>query len=392
MGLTEQGFYRPPYDEIVANMEQRAKEMLGEDIDTSETSVLGKFIRIISYDISETYETLEHTYYARFPNTASGISLDRLAVFAGITRNPPTASRHNITVTGTADTTVGMGGLIVSTQDGITFYNENDFTIGSDGTVNVIVAATEYGTSGNVDNIDVIVNPVIGVTSITYLGLEELGEDSESDLDLRRRFSVAVSGAGSCTIDSIRGSVTRITGVESVNIVENNSSNTDEDGRPAHSFELYVYGGDGLEQEIAETIFEKKPLGIKAITTADTEHAVTKSIIDDSGHSHSISFSKVAEVLVDITVTIKTNVSYTSDGAVAIKNNLVEFVNNLGVGASVVSSAMYSAIFSVPGVTEVVSVTQARTGEEQSTETINFAQSEVPITTATNITVIETTT
>lgn len=392
MGLTEQGFYRPPYDEIVANMEQRAKEMLGEDIDTSETSVLGKFIRIISYDISETYETLEHTYYARFPNTASGISLDRLAVFAGITRNPPTASRHNITVTGTADTTVGMGGLIVSTQDGITFYNENDFTIGSDGTVNVIVAATEYGTSGNVDNIDVIVNPVTGVTNITYLGLEELGEDSESDLDLRRRFSVAVSGAGSCTIDSIRGSVTRITGVESVNIVENNSSNTDEDGRPAHSFELYVYGGDGLEQEIAETIFEKKPLGIKAITTADTEHAVTKSIIDDSGHSHSISFSKVAEVLVDITVTIKTNVSYTSDGAVAIKNNLVEFVNNLGVGASVVTSAMYSAIFSVPGVTEVVSVTQARTGEEQSTETINFAQSEVPITTATNITVIETTT
>lgn len=392
MGLTEQGFYRPPYDEIVANMEQRAKEMLGEDIDTSETSVLGKFIRIISYDISETYETLEHTYYARFPNTASGISLDRLAVFAGITRNPPTASRHNITVTGTADTTVGMGGLIVSTQDGITFYNENDFTIGSDGTVNVIVAATEYGTSGNVDNIDVIVNPVTGVTSITYLGLEELGEDSESDLDLRKRFSVAVSGAGSCTIDSIRGSVARIPEVESVNIVENNSSETDEDGRPAHSFELYVYGGDGLEQEIAKAIFKKKPIGIRAVTTADEEYAVTKSVIDDAGYSHSISFSKVAEILVDITVTIKTNVSYTSDGAVAIKNNLVKFVNNLGVGASVVTSAMYSAIFDVSGVTEVVSVTQARTGEEQSTDTIYFSQNEVPITTATNITVIETTT
>lgn len=389
MGLTEQGFYRPPYDEIVANMEQRAKEMLGEDIDTSETSVLGKFIRIISYDISDTYQTLEHTYYARFPNTASGISLDRLSVFAGITRNPPTASRHIITITGTADTTVGMGGLIVGTQDGITFYNENDFTIGSDGTVNVIVAATEYGTGGNVDNIDVIVNPVTGVTDISYLGLEELGEDSESDFDLRKRFAVAVSGAGSCTVDSIRGSVARIPEVESVNIVENSSSSTDEDGRPAHSFELYVYGGDGLEQDIAEAIFEKKPVGIKAVTTADTDHAVTKSVIDNGGHSHSISFSKVAEILVDITVTIKTNVSYTSDGAIAIKNKLVEYISNLGVGSSVVSSAMYSTIFSVAGVTEVVSVTQARTGGVQSIETLTFEQSEVPITTATNITVIE---
>lgn len=391
MGLTEQGFYRPSYDEIVADMEQRAKEMLGENIDTSETSVLGKFIRIISYDISETYQTLEHTYYARFPNTANGVSLDRLAVFAGITRNPPTASRHKITVIGTPDTIVGMGGLIVGTEDGITFYNENDFTIGEDGTVNIIIAATEYGTSGNVDNIDTIVSPVTGITSFTYLGLEELGSDAESDFDLRKRFALAVSGAGSCTVDSIRGSVARISGVESVNIVENANSYSDTAGRPPHSFELYVYGGDGLEQEIAEAIFEKKPVGIKAVTTTDTEYTVTKSVIDNGGYSHSISFSKVAEKLIDITITIKTNSSYTSDGTIAIKNKLVEYVNNLGVGASVVSSAMYSAIFSVSGVSEIISVTQARTGETQSTETISFEQSEVPITTATNITIIETT-
>ena len=391
LGLTDLGFIRPSYEDIVSDMEQKAKESFGEDIDTSELSVLGKFIRIIAYDLSVEYENLEQVYYARFPNTAIGVSLDRLCVFAGITRNPATAARHKIKVSGTSDTTVGMGGLLVSTEDNITFYNENDFTIGSDGTANVIVAATETGAKGNVDSISKIVNPVTGILGISYIGLEEMGEDQESDVDLRKRFSVAVSGAGSCTVDSIRGSVYRISSVESVNIVENNTSSTDSSGRPAHSFELYVYGGDGQEQEIAETIFQKKPIGIKAVTTADTQHAVNKTVTDEGGFTHSISFSKVTEVTIDIQVTIKTDSSYTSEGATSIKNNLVKYIDNLGVGKPVISSAMYSTIFKVPGVKEIVSVLQAKSGQTKSTSTINLAQSEVAVTSAENITVIEST-
>lgn len=386
MPLTEQGFLRYSYDEIVERLSQRSKEQLGEDIDVSELSVYGKFIRIIAKDISETYEALENTYYARFPNTANGISLDRLCTFAGITREPATYSRHNIIVTGTADTEVLMGGLIVGTDDNITFYNENDFTIGSNGKANVIVAATEAGTTGNVDSITKIVNPVTGISGITYVGLEEVGKDTESDYEIRKRFSTAVSGAGSCNIDAIRGYIARKSGVESVVIVENDTSQTDSSGRIPHSFEVYVYG-DVDEQEIAEAIFLKKPLGIKAVTTADTSHAVTKTVTDSGGYSHSISFSKVAEVTITINVTIKTDVTYTTEGAAAIKNNLVKYVDGIGVGGSVVTSAMYGHVFDVTGVTEVVSITQAKSGGAASTATINCSQSEVPITTATNITV-----
>ncbi len=387
MSLTELGFYRPSFEEIVEQMCQRAQSQLGEDIDTTEQSILGKFIRIIGYDLSNCYDDLEKTYYSAFPNTATGVSLDRLAPFAGILRNGATVARHNITVTGKADTTVGMGGLIVSNQDGVTFYNENDFTIGENGTVNIIVAAEEYGAKGNVDNIDVIVNPVAGITGITYIGLEEIGEDPESDYSLRQRFAIAVSGAGTCNEDSIRGYLARISDIESVVVVTNETSETDADGRPPHSFEVYIYGGEGKEEEIADSIFEKKPLGIKAVTTADEEHAVTRQVIDKGGYLHEISFSRVTEVLIDINVTIKTNLSYTADGAAAIKNNLVEYVSKIGVGGSSVTSAMYGSVFEVIGVTEVVSITQAKTGEEPSADTIECAINEVPKTTATNITV-----
>ena len=387
MGLSELGFKRITYDEFVERLSQRSKEQLGEDIDVSETSVYGKFIRIIAYDLAAEYETLENVYYARFPNTASGVSLDRLCVFAGITRNPATYARHNIKVTGTADTTVLMGGLIVGNEDNITFYNENDFTIGSDGTANIIVAAVDSGTGGNVDNIDTIVNPVTGIASIEYVGLEEAGEDIESDYDLRKRFSVAVSGAGACNEDAIRGYIARISGIESVVIVTNDTNEADSDGRPAHSFEVYIYGGEGQEQEVADAIFLKKPLGVKAITTETGSNAITKTVTDQGGFSHSISFSRVTEVTIDINVSIKTNSSYMTSGAAAIKNNLVEYVSGIGVGGSVVTSAMYSHVFEVTGVTEVVSITQAKSGQTASTATINCDMNEVPITTATNITV-----
>lgn len=86
--LTEQGYHRPTYDEILESKEQLARTLFGEDIETSEQTPLGKFIRIGAYDLSKAYEDIENVYYARFPNTASGISLDRLCVFVGISRNP----------------------------------------------------------------------------------------------------------------------------------------------------------------------------------------------------------------------------------------------------------------------------------------------------------------
>ena len=46
MVLTEKGFQRPTYDDLLAAQVARAKKLFGEDIDTSGQSILGKFIRI----------------------------------------------------------------------------------------------------------------------------------------------------------------------------------------------------------------------------------------------------------------------------------------------------------------------------------------------------------
>ncbi len=97
--ITGLGLERPTYDDILQSQIQRCKKLFGEDIDTSELSVLGKYIRIAAYDISQAYEDLEATYYARYPNTASGINLDRLCPYAGITRNPAIAATRKVEIT-----------------------------------------------------------------------------------------------------------------------------------------------------------------------------------------------------------------------------------------------------------------------------------------------------
>ena len=174
MALTENGYYRPTYNEILDTKIQVAKDLFGEDIDTSEQTALGKFIRIGAYDLSKAYEDIEYIYYSRFPNSASGVSLDRLCVFAGITRNPATLAEHIITVLGNADTQVNEI-IVCGEDDTITFHNIEPFTIPEGGNIDIVVQCDTEGTAGNVTEINEIVNPIAGVTSVKYSGTVKFG-------------------------------------------------------------------------------------------------------------------------------------------------------------------------------------------------------------------------
>ena len=60
-----------------------------------------------------------------FPNTASGVSLDRLCTFVGISRNPATSAIYNVKINGTDGYIVPVG-FLVGTASGINFYNTAD--------------------------------------------------------------------------------------------------------------------------------------------------------------------------------------------------------------------------------------------------------------------------
>lgn len=59
MPMTDQGFQRQTYAELLEQQINRAKQLFGADMDTSETSVLGKYIRLNTADYAELQESLE---------------------------------------------------------------------------------------------------------------------------------------------------------------------------------------------------------------------------------------------------------------------------------------------------------------------------------------------
>lgn len=348
MGLTMNGYVRRSYDDILSDKIQRAKELFGEDIDTSDLTPLGKFIRINAYDQALAEEEIEAVYYARFPDTASGQNLDRLLVFGGIARNPAEPARYTISVQGTAGHAIEAG-FLVGTDTGLTFYAVEGATIGSSGACTLTVECTIAGLIGNVNAgaINRIVNPDANITSVEGTARLVSGADEESDVSLRKRLKAAIAGAGSCNTNAIRSALLRVPTVTFADVVENDQDTTDSDGRPPHSFECYVVGGEDYTQEIAEKIFEKRPVGIQAVGD------ISKTIIDASGKTRSVSYSRPEAVNVLVHVKVETTTSFPTDGAEKIKANISGYISGLGIGKSLAYTSLYCCIYGVPGVADV---------------------------------------
>lgn len=380
MAVNEKGYIRPTYDELLAARFQLARELFGDDIDISNSSPLSKFIRLSVKDLADAYEAQEIIYYARFPHTATGQSLDRLMPFAGITRNPATRAEHSIKFTGTANHSIEVG-FLVGTTGKEEFYLANPLVLDEAGTGIGIVQCTELGTSGNVQlgAITEIINPDSNVLTIEHMNVELLAEDEETDAELLKRFEIAIEGSGSGTAAAIRGAVMRVAGVNSCVVVENTSDQINEKGIPAHSFETFVFAPSTEDQDIADAIFSKKPLGVKA------HGSVNVTVVDVSGGSNNVAFSRVTEKVVRIKITIATDASLEIDAEEKIKTALLQYVNRLSAGEDVIYTRLYKDIFAIAGVKDVTSLTLSTDGITYSIGNITVEQREVATLSAENI-------
>ena len=349
--LDDLGFHRPTYAELLAEQETRARQLFGDDIETGEATALGKYIRLNVYDYARLYELAEKIYYARFPNFATGVQLDRLTPFANISRNPATVARHIVEFYGIAGKTVEQGSL-VATGDGVTFYTLEDATMQDEGlglgTARVTVECTEFGTVGNVavGEIDRMGNPNGYVREVRHIALKLLAKDAETDKALRERFHDVVKGTGSGTWEALYGALGRITNVDGVVIVENDTAET-VGTMPPHSFQCYIVAPNTLDQQIGQTIFDKKPIGIKPLGEVEV------TVLDSAGSAHVMRFSRAIEKQISLQATIKKTTSYPEDGTEQIKTNIANLINGLSNGDDVILSRLYSAIHAVEGVAEV---------------------------------------
>ncbi len=165
-----------------------------------------------------------------------------------------------------------------------------------------------------------------------------------------------------------------VEGVRAAVVIENNEDETDADGRPPHSFETVILGGQ--DTDIGQAILKSKPAGIQAYG------GQTVQVDDSAGNPQTIGYStaQVVDIYVDITLT--TNASFPTDGVNLVKLEVVKYIggtdsdgntyNGLGMGEDVVHAKLINSIFDIEGVTDaVVTLSTDNTNFDASNVTVN---------------------
>ena len=69
-GLTDAGFRRPTYAELLDALEYKARDLFGSKANLTVRSPLGIFMRIFAWVLNLLFSTLEDVYNSRFVDTA----------------------------------------------------------------------------------------------------------------------------------------------------------------------------------------------------------------------------------------------------------------------------------------------------------------------------------
>jgi len=347
-GLTETGFYRPTYNEILNALEVEARALYGNGLVFTIRTFAGLTLRIQAWLLNQQFEKLESTFLSRFIGTASGAALNNLVRWVGISRFGAQKSVGYLQVTAATGTVIPAGWL-VSRSDGVQYYVSEPAMVDSSGQALLPAYCIIPGSVGNTlaDTITIIVNPseIVAVTDVTnpepFIG----GRDVETDYDLKIRYYATIKGGG-INIDGITSYIlSTVPGVVSVKGYENDTDTVDSLGNPPHSFQMVVLGG--LDTDIANAIFKVKGIGIQSYGV------ISVYVTTISNQQIPISFSRPQALPVWIQVAnLVTNDNYPVDGAAQIADALTNFVNELGIGSPLVNNQLAPVILSVPGVVD----------------------------------------
>ena len=175
-----------------------------------------------------------------------------------------------------------------------------------------------------------VITPVAGWDAVNNPKSAVIGAFGETDEGLRARYRFGVFRLGAGTLPAIKANLAQdIPDIGSLSVFENPTDVTDADGRPPHSVEVVIEGGD--EDLIARRIRELKPAGIRA------HGNTTVNVSDDTGFQHPIGFSRPEErwVWLRVTLTTTSEEAWPGDLNNRVAQAIVAFGNKLAPGDNV---------------------------------------------------------
>lgn len=374
--LTALGFKRKRYADYIVDLQNKARELFGEDVNLEDQSPMGRWVQLIAYQHAEANELAEKVWLSVHVETAEGVSLDYAVKKYGIRREQSQPATGNIEVTTIPGKTIGVGELTVETEDGIRFTNTASGTAVTN-TLVLPVRALESGPEGNVPahTITAIFTPIADVEAVTNPAPTSGGKNKETDDRLRERYYATMGRGGSSTTDGVRVAMLEVPGVRAAVVIENNLSTPDGEGRPPHCIAPVVLGGD--PQAVAEAIHSKKAGGISSYGST------VKTVRDKSGYDQAIGFSYATKAPIYVNVNLTKNNLFPANGVEKVKDEIIQYIGGdnaqnetylgLGMAVTVKHAQVIGAILrTIPGIDDLtVTLRKGDSGE--------FAAANIPI-------------
>ncbi len=389
MALDRNGFKRKTYAELYDDMEVKARELFGDDINTTERSPLGILIRLFAWFLGKTWELAEKVYNSGFITKAEGVQMDNLSVFFNTSRNLEQASIVELSFTGTPNFTIPAGKQY-TTENDIYFELTEDVTLSVGGTGTGEAVCVDVGVVGNVpaDTITVQAEPDADVLTVTNTQAATGGRDYETDPEFLNRMLDSSAANGYGTANAIRAAVINVPGVRAATVIVNHE-NTVVNGNNPKSIHVYALGGNGAD--IAEAIFSKLTAGIEPMG------AELHTVYDDSGQAQIIKFDYAVEVPIYVEVDISTSVAFPVDGVARVQDEVVKVIGGTAndgtiyigsqMGDDVIISQLTRKVFEVPGVVDA-QIRIGKTSGTLGTSNIVIQPNEVAQTSPSKVTVI----
>ena len=341
--LNEHGFKRKQYNELVDEMSSKARELYGSDVNVSKSSVLGIIIRVVAWFLSLAHELAEKVYHSGFLSQATGVSLDRLGSNSGIQRNPATVSMVELTFKGKPNYVIEEG-VRFSTENKIIFEMIDVVTLDSSGNGIGTAISIEMNRESNVpaETIKVPLEPTEELFSVINNEKAEGGSAAENDKDYRERIRLSIRGNPGPPINGLMTALLAVSGVRTVGVIENNTMEVDQYGNPPKSVHAYILGG--TKENIGQALFESVAAGIQTVGTEMVE------ISDIGGFKHKMYFDYASTVNIFVSIKLKKNEKYESNGDDEVKKAVLSYVNSLTMGESVRFSYIYPELYKIPGI------------------------------------------
>lgn len=272
----------------------------------------------------------------------------------------------NISVAGVIDSATGLTftliGLLAKEDVALLEVTTNTLNLAAVATTTSMVETTPGVPQGSVNltaestgptdapskTLTTIETPVAGWDSTKNPLDAVLGAAKESNADFRLRRDDEVSIPGSTTIDAIFAAVSAIANVTAVVVFQNITDLTDSDGRPPHSVDIVVEGGD--EDVIAQTIFDDGVAG-----GIETLGDITKILKDSQNFDQIIKFSRPTPVDIHVEIDLIVDTAlFPLDGDDQVEALILIYGQALSVGQDIIvfgsDPSLSCAFQSVPGI------------------------------------------